>query len=57
MNSNTEARYLAFGDECVRISQCAPNNAQRIMLLHIAETWLRLAQSVREESLSGRTLH
>jgi hypothetical protein len=57
MNSNTEARYLAFGDECVRISQCAPNDAQRIMLLHIAETWLRLAQSVREESLSGRTLH
>ena len=57
MNSETESRYLAFGDECVQIAHRAPNDAQRIMLLHIAETWLRLAQSVRDESLSGRTLH
>lgn len=52
-----EAEYLRFREECVEIAQRAPNASQRIMLLHIAETWLRLAESVKGEHHPSRWLH
>jgi hypothetical protein len=40
-----EAEYIRYGEECVAIARMAPTSAQRIMLLHIAETFRRLADS------------
>jgi hypothetical protein len=60
MNNTTVAKqalYLEYGEECLRFTLQAPNIAQYIMLLHIAETWCRLAESVRDEDVSPQTLH
>jgi hypothetical protein len=35
--------YLKHAEECRQIAQTARTAAQRTMLLHIAETWVRLA--------------
>ena len=35
--------YRKRAQECVEIAQTARTPSQRTMLLHIAETWLRLA--------------
>lgn len=35
--------YRKRAQECVEIARTAKTAAQRTMLLHIAETWLRLA--------------
>jgi hypothetical protein len=43
------AEYLKRADECREIAQRAPTAAQRTMLLHIADTWLRLAEDAREK--------
>jgi hypothetical protein len=37
------ADYRKRADECVEIARTARTKSQRTMLLHIAETWLRLA--------------
>ena len=37
--------YRKRAEECVAIAQTAHTTEQRTMLLHIAETWLRLADS------------
>jgi hypothetical protein len=35
-------------EECTALAQTARTPAQRTMLLHIAETWLRLAREAEE---------
>jgi len=35
--------YRKRAEECIELAQTARTPAQRTMLLHIAETWLRLA--------------
>jgi hypothetical protein len=35
--------YRKRAEECVQLAQTVRTPEQRIMLLHIAETWLRLA--------------
>jgi hypothetical protein len=37
------ADYRKRAEECVELAQSVRTPEQRIMLLHIAETWLRLA--------------
>ena len=51
-----EAEFARYGEECVAIARNARTNAQRIMLLHIAETFLRLAESESEDQ-GALTLH
>jgi hypothetical protein len=41
--------YRKRAEECVVIAQTARTSEQRTMLLHIAETWLRLADSATFE--------
>ncbi len=36
--------YCKRAEECTALAQTALTPAQRTMLLHIAETWLRLAR-------------
>jgi hypothetical protein len=36
--------YRKRAEECVELAQTARTPQQRTMLLHIAETWLRLAE-------------
>ena len=50
-----EAQFIRYGEECVAIARFARTSAQRIMLLHIAETFRRLADS--ENAASVLTLH
>jgi hypothetical protein len=40
--------YRKRSDECVTIARTARTMAQRTMLLHIADTWLRLAKDAEE---------
>ena len=49
----TMTDYRKRAEECIEIAQTARTPAQRTMLLHIAETWLRLA----EDALSSSALH
>ena len=42
------ADYRKRAKECVEIAQTAMTPAQRTMLLHIADTWLRLAKDAEE---------
>ena len=51
-----EAEFARYGEECVAIARNARTNAQRIMLLHTAETFLRLAESESEDQ-GASTLH
>ena len=50
-----EAEFTRYGEECVAIARMARTSAQRIMLLHIAETFRRLADSDNEDLVM--TLH
>jgi hypothetical protein len=54
-----EAQYMRYGQDCLEIADRTTNDSQRVMLLHIAETWQRLARSVAEEDEmhSSRVLH
>ena len=42
--------YRKRAEECMEIAQTARTPAQRTMLLHIAETWLRLANDAEGNS-------
>jgi len=44
-----EAEYLRHQEECLALAFAAVSEPQRIMLSHIADTWLRLAEGVRED--------
>jgi hypothetical protein len=41
--------YRRRAEECTALAQTARTPAQRTMLLHIAETWLRLACEAAED--------
>jgi len=56
LHTEKEAEYLRYSDECLTIADSTTNEPQRIMLRHIAETWLRLAESASEE-LPSQALH
>jgi len=40
--------YRKHADECTELAQTARTPSQRTMLLHIADTWLRLARDADE---------
>lgn len=40
--------YCKCAEECTALAQTARTPAQRTMLLHIAETWLRLARDAED---------
>jgi len=42
------ADYRKRAQECVEIARTARTSAQRTMLLHIAETWMRLAKDAED---------
>ena len=46
-------QYIRYGEECVEIAKQTRDRAQQVMLMHIAETWLRLAETEEE----NRVLH
>lgn len=46
--AKTAADYRKHAEECLEIAQAARTQAQRTMLLHIADTWLRLARDADE---------
>jgi hypothetical protein len=50
------ADYRKWAEECVRLAQAARKPAQRTMLLHIADTWRRLASDADDESDRDRSL-
>jgi hypothetical protein len=46
--------YLKRATECTDLAQTARSPSERTMLLHIAETWLRLASDAEDdESMNG----
>jgi hypothetical protein len=55
--------YRKRAEECVELAQTARTPQQRTMLLHIAETWLRLAENevsnttLIEEAMPGAKLN
>ena len=42
--------YRKRADECIEIARTARTESQRTMLLHIADTWLRLADQTLRDS-------
>jgi hypothetical protein len=44
-------QYIRYGEECVEIAKRTRDRAQQLMLMHIAETWLRLADSEEKRVL------
>jgi hypothetical protein len=44
------ADYRKRAEECVEIAQTVRTQSQRIMLLHISDTWLRLANDAEDNS-------
>jgi hypothetical protein len=42
--------YRKRAEECVQLAQTVRSPQQRTMLLHIAETWLRLADDAGDDS-------
>jgi hypothetical protein len=43
-----DSEYRRHAEECTALAQTARTPAQRTMLLHIADTWLRLAREAEE---------
>ena len=49
------ANYRKRADECAALAKTARSPSERTMLLHIAETWLRLARDAEDnEQVNGR---
>jgi hypothetical protein len=47
------AEYRKRAEECVQLAQGVRTPEQRTMLLHIAETWLRLADDAAAAATHG----
>jgi len=45
MDTSRDSDYRKRAEECVELAQSVRAPEQRVMLLHIAETWLRLADN------------
>jgi hypothetical protein len=53
-----ELEYLKNCEWCLQLAQRARSKSERTMLVHIAETWRRLADDAGDLDLSpSRTLH
>jgi hypothetical protein len=54
-----EALYIRYRKDCLELAERSSTDSQRVMLLHIADTWQRLARSVAEEDdvHPSRVLH
>jgi hypothetical protein len=48
--------YCKRAEECTALAQTARTLAQRTMLLHIADTWLRLAREADENDQTDDTI-
>ena len=46
-----ERDYRKHAEECTVLAQTARTSAQRTMLLHIADTWMRLARDAEAHEL------
>jgi len=45
-------QYRLYGAECLRLAKLASNDSDRLLLLHMADAWQRLAE--RSESQPGK---
>ena len=52
-NTKSSADYRKRAEECVELAQTARTQQQRTMLLHIAETWLRLADHALSDHVAA----
>ena len=43
---NRSSHYRKRADECIALARTARTPEHRVMLMHIAETWLRLADDL-----------
>ena len=50
---NSIERYRRFAAECLKLAQSASNEGDKVLLLHMAETWRRLAE-LSENSMAVR---
>jgi len=48
--------YCKRAEECTALAQTARTPAQRTMLLHIADTWLRLARDAEDNERTDSTI-
>ena len=53
MTPSKDADYRKRAEECVELAQTVRTPEQRTMLLHIAETWLRLADDAGRNAANG----
>ena len=53
LRASRGAKFVEYSERCIEIARVTSNEAQRIMLLHIADTWLRLAHSENENNPVG----
>ena len=47
------SEYRKRAEECTALAQTARTPSQRTMLLHIADTWMRLARDAEDSDRSG----
>ena len=47
------SEYRKRAEECTMLAQTARTPSQRTMLLHIADTWMRLARDAEDGDRSG----
>ena len=52
MKMPKENDFRKHAEECVQLAQSVRTPEQRTMLLHIAETWLRLADNAKRSVTS-----
>ena len=53
-----QAEFRKRAEECVALANTARTQSERTMLLHIAETWLRLAEdAMRDPAGTAATAH
>ena len=45
--------YESYADECLQLAQSAQIPEHRVMLMHIAETWQRLADDSAAKEIAG----
>jgi hypothetical protein len=48
-----DRNYRKRAEECTMLAQTARTSAQRTMLLHIADTWMRLARDAEDNELAA----
>jgi hypothetical protein len=44
-------QYRLYGAECLRLAKLASNDSDRLLLLHMADAWRRLAE--KKTSVAG----